>query len=172
MIPGEIKYFIEQNGKAIGPFTIDELRYRSVTPSTLIWYEGLPEWVPAESIEIIRREILSGSTTPNSSTGFSQNPYMQGNTFPPVCPSTYLIPAILLSICCCNPIAIVAIVYALQVEPAYSKGFYDRAVDASMSARRWCIIAGVAWVIIFILSNIRLVSDIFTYMPTPFSGLF
>ncbi len=50
----------------------------------------------------------------------------------------YLAPAILVTICCCLPAGIVAIVYAAQVNSAVRAGNYDEAVRLSGNARTWC----------------------------------
>lgn len=155
-----MRYYISENGRAAGPFTLDELRQRSIVPATQVWYEGLRDWVRADSIEDIRREILGNAPAPPAPPS-------------PRCPSTYLVPAILLTLCCCNPLAIVAIVYALQVQPAYSRGHYEQAVDASDTARRWCIVAAIAWVAIFIF--LKLLSwNILMPLPilSPFDWIF
>ena len=152
-----MKYYISENGKPAGPFTIEELRMRSVVPSTPVGYDGRPDWGRADSIEAIRREVLASGSFQAEAPFAPQRPTRAPGEYPDneprFCPSTYLVPAILLTVCCCNPVAIVAIVYALKVQPAYSRGDYHQALDNSLTARRWCIIAAIAWVAIFIITN-------------------
>ncbi len=62
---------------------------------------------------------------------------------------TYLVQAILVTIFCCMPFGIVAIVYAAQVESKQSAGDYDGALRSSDTARRWCWYAALSWVAIF-----------------------
>lgn len=48
-------WFYESNGERRGPITATELRSLAVSqevkPSTLIWKEGLPDWVPASRVK-------------------------------------------------------------------------------------------------------------------------
>ncbi|MCM1356091.1 MAG: CD225/dispanin family protein [Staphylococcus sp.] len=84
--------------------------------------------------------------------GYNANPYggyNQGydpNQIPQM-PSNYLIWAILATICCCIPSGIVAIFYAAKVSPAYYRGDYAAAFDASSKAQLWVIISFVAGLI-------------------------
>lgn len=80
---------------------------------------------------------------------YGQNPAGQGfdpNRMPPM-PSNYLIWAIVMTICCCIPTGIVAIFYAAKVSPAYYRGDYMGALDASSKAQLWIIISFVAGLI-------------------------
>ena len=52
-------------------------------------------------------------------------------------PSTYLLPAILVTIFCCQIPGIVSIVYAAQVSGKWSAGDYPGAQAASANARMW-----------------------------------
>ncbi|MGH9508789.1 MAG: CD225/dispanin family protein [Terriglobales bacterium] len=60
---------------------------------------------------------------------------------PPVQINNYLIPAIAVTICCCLPGGIVAIVYAAQVNTKLQAGDIAGAQLASDNAKLWCIIA-------------------------------
>ena len=102
----------------------------------------------------------------NQQQPFGQNPYGQQygqqygaynnggynpngfgpNGVPPM-PDNYLIWAILATICCCIPTGIVAIIYAAKVSPAYYRGDYIAAMDASSKAQLWVIISFVAGLI-------------------------
>jgi len=59
----------------------------------------------------------------------------------------YLIPAIIVTLCCCLPGGIVAIVYAGQVNTKLQAGDIAGAQAASNNAKLWCLIsAGVGLV--------------------------
>ena len=53
----------------------------------------------------------------------------------------YLVESILLLICCSGIFAIPAIIYAAQVNGKLQAGDYQGAVQASNSAKTWCIVA-------------------------------
>ena len=63
----------------------------------------------------------------------------------------YLVPSILVTLCCCLPFGIVAIVYAAQVNSKLAAGDVTGATVASRNARMWCIIAAITGVIFSIL---------------------
>jgi len=54
---------------------------------------------------------------------------------------TYLAQAILVTLLCCLPFGIVAIVYAAQVNGLLAGGQYEMALEKSRSARTWCWVA-------------------------------
>lgn len=53
----------------------------------------------------------------------------------------YLVQAILVTVFCCMPFGVVAIVFAAQVSSRLAAGDYAGAVDASNKARMWCWIS-------------------------------
>ena len=53
-------------------------------------------------------------------------------------PPNYLVPSILVTLCCCLIGGIVAIVYAAQVNSKWSAGDYAGARAASANAKMWC----------------------------------
>jgi hypothetical protein len=74
------------------------------------------------------------------------------NEEPPMsCPDNYLVWAILLTICCCVPFGIVAIVKAASVNDKYRSGDYDGALRASQDAKKWCLIGLIAGVLFYIV---------------------
>jgi Interferon-induced transmembrane protein len=54
---------------------------------------------------------------------------------------SYLVQAILVTLCCCLPFGIVAIVHAAKVNGFLASGNYEQAVRASDEAKKWCAIA-------------------------------
>ena len=42
-----MQVWIHLNGIQQGPYTLDQLRLLSLDPTTPVWYEGLPQWMPA-----------------------------------------------------------------------------------------------------------------------------
>ncbi|MES2373381.1 MAG: GYF domain-containing protein [Bacteroidota bacterium] len=50
-----MEFYLHDGQEQHGPFSVDELRKRpAFKPDTLIWYEGIPEWKPARSIEELK----------------------------------------------------------------------------------------------------------------------
>lgn len=50
----DYKYFIIVDDKQSGPFTIDELKNAGLNKRTLIWRDGLLDWIEADSIEELK----------------------------------------------------------------------------------------------------------------------
>ena len=70
----------------------------------------------------------------------------------PVNVPNYLVQAILVTICCCLPAGIVAIVYAAQVNGKVAAGDLSEAQRLSNSAKTWCWVSlgvGLAVIIIY-----------------------
>jgi hypothetical protein len=72
--------------------------------------------------------------------------------------SSYLVPAILVTIFCCLPPGIAAIVYAAQVNSKLELGDVAGARNASRNARLWCWVSfaigafgAVAYLVLFLL---------------------
>ncbi len=55
----------------------------------------------------------------------------------------YLTQAILVTLCCCIPFGIVAIIKASQVNSLIAQGDYEGARNASGQAKMWCILSAV-----------------------------
>jgi hypothetical protein len=61
-------------------------------------------------------------------------------------PKNYLIESIIVTLCCCQPLGIVGIVFASQVNSKFAAGDYVGAQQASKDAKKWMtwgIIAGL-----------------------------
>jgi predicted RNA-binding Zn-ribbon protein involved in translation (DUF1610 family) len=66
----------------------------------------------------------------------------------------YLVQAILVTLFCCLPFGIVAIVYAAQVNGRVQAGDIRGATSASDSAKMWCWVSfgiGLAWIVLYVL---------------------
>lgn len=68
---------------------------------------------------------------------------------PPI--ENYLVPAILVTLCCCLPGGIVAIVYAAQVNSKVAGGDIAGAMNASRKAKMWTWISAGAGIVISII---------------------
>lgn len=45
-----MEYFIVINGQQQGPFSLEALRAQNITPDTLVWAQGMPNWVAASQV--------------------------------------------------------------------------------------------------------------------------
>jgi hypothetical protein len=74
----------------------------------------------------------------------------------------YLTQAILVTLCCCWPFGIPAIICAAKVNTHLARGEYEQAVRESNNARKWCwvsfmlgILAGLGWLFLQGFSTIH-----------------
>lgn len=137
-----MQYWALINNVKVGPLSPAQILALGATPDTLVWTQGWQQWVPAASV------IEFGFQTRNNHSN---------NNLPP-CPDTYFAWAIVLTLMCCLPAGIVAVVYSSSVESRYSIGDYEGALKASERAKIWCIVA-------FVLGLIGAPVAIFTGMP-------
>lgn len=70
------------------------------------------------------------------------------------CPNNHLVLSILVTLFCCLPTGIVAIIYSCQVNSLYNAGKTTEAQNASKWALRWNIISLVGVAILFIIGFI------------------
>jgi hypothetical protein len=72
---------------------------------------------------------------------------------PTQCIPNYLVHAILVTLFCCAPLGIVAVIYAAQVNGKVQAGDYTGAVNYSRNAKLWCWLAfgiGLLFIIFWI----------------------
>lgn len=165
-----MQFYIIQNGTQQGPFDKSQLPELGILADTMVWYEGLPDWVPAAKAPETMFLFENAGPAMNGASDFmSQGPqmpphpqqpyqqypqYQQGAGGMPPCPSNYLVWSILATIFCCLPLGIVAIVKGASVNSEYNRGDYEGAMRTSRSTRNWVIAAAVCGLVWGVLSVI------------------
>ena len=161
------QYYLVINGEKSGPFTIDQLATQQLTPETPVWTEGMSDWVPAQQVAELSSLFASQAPIPEASqptatpqaSAYNAAP-AYGNPQPQapntqVVPPNYLVWSILVTLFCCIPGGVVAIVYSTQVSSRFQQGDYAGANESSRNARKWVIISAIAaaavWIIYFII---------------------
>ena len=43
-------YYIVENNQQAGPFTLDQLAAKGITPETNVWTDGMANWTPASQV--------------------------------------------------------------------------------------------------------------------------
>ena len=133
-----MKYFIAVNGQQQGPFEVSELQAQGITPTTLVWTEGMSEWKPANTVAELA-PLFAGTVRPVMGQPLQQqaNPWAQPQAGVPMQPKTWLVESILVTIFCCLPLGIVGIIKAANVSSLYNAGRYQEAVQSSKEAGKW-----------------------------------
>ena len=125
-------------------------------PDTPVWRQGLADWTTAGQLPEAA-EIFGAPAQPSGPSPAPQVVYVQGpgpapapqqGSDRPEMPPTYLVWAILSTLCCCLVTGIVAIIYSSKVAPLYNRGDYEGSLKASERAGWWVVItfvAGLIW---------------------------
>lgn len=79
-------FIIDNNGQQAGPFSMDQLVQKGISPETLVWKQGMADWTPAWKVEDLRAVLeaveadkvnqnssQSQGFNPNSNQNFNQN---------------------------------------------------------------------------------------------------
>lgn len=139
-----MNYWAVINDVKVGPLTVEQLKACGVTAETLVWREGLDQWVMANSVAELAPIFESIGAWTQYASGANALPQQEQQEAMPPCPTTYLAWAIIVTILCCIPFGIVSIIYAGQVSTKYNQGDYAGAMQSSERAALWLIIAIVA----------------------------
>ena len=151
-----MKYYMHIGGQQVGPYEENELPSHGLTASTMVWREGMPDWVAASQVPELSHLLPPSQQPPSYQPQPGYGPQQPYGVQPPM-PDTYMVWAVLVTVFCCLPFGIVSIVKASQVSSLYSQGRYQEAVAASEAAKKWAIwsaIVGVVLSIIVILLQI------------------
>lgn len=160
-----MKIWIYLNGQQQGPFSIEELADKPIDRDTKVWFEGLDKWYPAGQLDELRPlfegtevEISQSPHDEQTDTEFSQAPHSeQENSTPryapgqrrrqPVldepCPPTFIGWSVALTICCCSPLSLAALIGSICVSTYYNKGDIVKSRKAS-TVTEWLVIIALA----------------------------
>lgn len=160
-----MKYYLANSmNQPEGPFSVDELRARGITPDSLVYNEQLGNWTAAAQVPELNAYLFGGAqsatSTPNggyqSCNAMPQQPsygYQQPQQ-PMIAPKTWLVESILVTLFCCLPFGIVGIIKASSVESLFRSGNYDAAQQASNDAGKWTkwgFFCGIGVIVLYFL---------------------
>lgn len=174
----EYFYIDKATNQQCGPFTVNELKTKNITSDTMVWCSGMADWTTANNVSEL--SVLFSAQQPNSgyqaqtavntnpapvqtqqqqSNMYDNNVYGQrrpmnnGNNLKDVypMPKTWLVESILVTIMCCMPFGIAAILKATKVESLYYAGDYEAAEEASKEAKKWTIVGFISFFVVIIL---------------------
>ncbi len=66
-------------------------------------------------------------------------------------PESYLVPAILVMLFCCQPLGIVAVIYAAVTLGKISQRDYAGARRSAKAAKNWCLAGFIGWLLLILL---------------------
>lgn len=158
----KLYYYNNAKGQQIGPVDLETLKNSGITPTTLVWCEGMPQWAEAKDVPEVCAFFSApgGHPTPppinnnwnqpnpgnwnqNNNSGnnvnWGNNNVNQNNYIEK--PQNYLWLAIGTTLLCCLPCGIVSIVFASKVDSAWNQGNYAGAKEYSDKAKMWGLIS-------------------------------
>lgn len=148
-----MQWYYSKNGTQLGPVSQDELASKvasgEVSSSDLVWKDGMADWIPASQVAELRVVPAASPVSPVSGVpGVSSgSPYVAPvNPYSPTSAPNHEIPnylwqSIVVTILCCWPLGIPAIVFAAKVDGLKARGDIAGAMAASANAKRWTWIA-------------------------------
>jgi hypothetical protein len=154
-----MKYHVGRAGHQLGVFTLDELRAQlssgELKSTDLGWTEGMKEWQPLA--QILGGQPADGaatSPTPPTLSAPAMLSYGQAAAegLPPK-PNNFLVPSILVTLFCCLPVGIAAIVYATQVDGKFNSGDYAGAANSAKMAKTLTFVsigAGLLFILVYV----------------------
>jgi Interferon-induced transmembrane protein/GYF domain 2 len=155
-----MQWYYSKNGTQLGPITEAELRskiaFGEVSATDMVWKDGMPDWLQAGKVEGFSLSAPSLTSTPPIPGTQMSSPYtppsfqampLQGGAEIP----NYLWQSIVVTIFCCWPFGIPAIVYAAKVDGLKARGDIPNALVASSNAKKWCIISLAVWGVFIVI---------------------
>jgi len=140
-------WYYASGEQQIGPLSVDQMneliRSGQVRADTLVWRDGMGDWMAAGQTG----EFSFGVEARPATAVAAGSPYQSPQSLRPggmatgVPITTYLWQSIVVTIFCCWPLGIPAIVYAASVSSKQARGDTAGALDASKKAAMWCWIS-------------------------------
>lgn len=163
-----MSYHVSRQGRSLGVATLEDIRAKlargELLADDLAWTAGMSDWLPLGDITSATpppappppsppapatptpptpaaatdTEASSASRPPIISPGSAKH---RGRSRRRSKPANHLVGAILVTLFCCLPLGVVAIVYASQVDEKYRSGDHFGAREAAHKAKNWMWIA-------------------------------
>lgn len=92
--------------------------------------------------------------------GYDQNSDRPFYGIPEKRPKTYMVLAIIVTVCCCIPFGIVSLIYASRVDSAWNTGHYEDAGRFSAKARNWALWGIILSVLFYVVYIILIVAGV------------
>jgi len=160
-------FYIDAEGKQKGTFSPDELIHENVKRETLVWTQGMDQWMRAGEVaelNYIFSETFMAQRAAQPQAQYTHPVMSQTTATQQPMPKTWLVESILVTILpfiLCSSflslLGIIGIVYAAQVESFFNRGDYSASAESSRAAERWTKIAmwiAIGWILLIIVTII------------------
>lgn len=162
------KYFyLNPNNEQAGPVSPADFNRYGINENTMIWKQGMPNWMRAGQIPELSQYFspvappppVNGNPYPERATGnYGYNMGGMGGQYRPIKPDNNMVWAVLATLFCCIPLGIYSIIQASKVNGLYNSGNYDEAQRMADDAKKWACISAVIGLICNFLSFLFMIA--------------
>lgn len=164
-----MQWYYSKSGTQLGPVEEGELRAKlasgEISQADLVWRDGMTDWLPVSKVNELMMVARPAPPSAPPMGGVTQSPYSppqsqavsaypQPNPYQGPAIPTNLWQSIVVTLFCCMPFGIVAIVYAAKVDGLKARGDIAGAMSAAASSRTWCNVSVLVWLGFVVLSVI------------------
>jgi hypothetical protein len=137
---GSMLYRVKRDSLEYGPVSREQLmvwiREQHLFPESLAQAVGTTHWQALRNFPEFAEALAAPKIPPSTLAP----PFGVGQT-PPADFNDYLVRSILVTLFCCLPFGIVAIVYSAQARSQYRAGDYTGAQESARKAKNWGLVA-------------------------------
>ena len=76
------QYYLADGNDRRGPFTADQLPAQGMRADSLVWREGLPDWVRADAVPELHPYLGMGAAAPQTGYAYAQPQQPQYGQYP------------------------------------------------------------------------------------------
>jgi len=158
-------FYLNSNNEQVGPVSPNDFSRYGITETTMVWKQGMPNWMRAGQIPELA-QYFRPATPPPLVGGSSYGGNNGGNTYGggsynggsnlsgnyggnnlgggrPVKPDNNMTWAVLSTLFCCIPFGIYSIIQASKVNGLYNSGNYAEAQRMADEAKKWAGVSAV-----------------------------
>ncbi|MBR1800105.1 MAG: CD225/dispanin family protein [Bacteroidaceae bacterium] len=164
-------FYLNSNNEQSGPVSPADFNRYGITETTMIWKQGMPNWMRAGQIPELSQYFRPTPPQPAGGNNYGGNSYGNGgsvnigannfsgnygggNQYRPAKPDNNMIWAVLSTLFCCLPAGVYSIIQASKVNGLYNSGQYNEAQQMADDAKKWAIISAVLGLIAFVIAFI------------------
>ena len=153
-------YYLNSSNEQAGPISPAEFNRYGVTETTMIWKQGMPNWMRAGQLPELSQYFRPSPPPPVGGNNYGGNNYggssnlsgnYGGNNYKPTKPDNNMLWAILTTLFCCLPFGIYSIIQASKVNGLYNSGLYDEAQHMADDAKKWAGVGAVIGLIVNVI---------------------
>lgn len=140
------KYYYSQGSDRRGPLMLDELRALNLPKGTLIWYQGLSQWVDIEEVEELRSQDTKDDASEEQPPVLPNKRSLNSPYKARFMPYNWMVPSLILTFLFL-PLGVFPLIFSSQVEKRY---YNQDFIGAERAANRAKIAVIIGFILLFI----------------------